>query len=511
MELPKVIEHVGTVRELRRIASAYVIDYRNLTDDEIKAAIVKTAPQYYFPENIKNAIRGCWLDASRDVRLITPVILKCVLLNKDQFMAPKREVEDDLIAWEQSIIDRSNEELIDVRTDKGKHLDLLRFVLETAWEHNQEISSDEKNLLLRLKERLRITDREYAIIEAKLGKFPKKGNQIHTRGEIDEVRQTLQARGLLFSIRDRDGVDFDVVPDEVAKAMRNFFGLEIRDHGYKQLLNHKYVRSKANYTEVLTKSERAPEGSYTLEELQKMVLEQIAPSVVLGGVSPKDGLSMETLGKWCAELGLNVSGSKSERIERIIGFYDNLLQNKQLVEDPREVWYRHFHELAGRNLEFLRSQLLIEKDNEVERKFEDATNYLFETRLGHKPLTLIGTEHPDGALSYRDELIYWDNKSKESSVNLRDHLRQFDAYIKSAEKKVACFLVIGPDFTPESSVLAMQYQVQNGTTITLISAAELKALAEEWNSKDSGSSGNPFPLGYLIQPGRFNQNLVVFG
>jgi hypothetical protein len=153
--------------------------------------------------------------------------------------------------------------------------------------------------------------------------------------------------------------------------------------------------------------------------------------------------------------------------------------------------------------------LLIEKDNEVERKFEDATNYLFEARLGHKPLTLVGTEHPDGALSYRDELIYWDNKSKETPVNIKDHLKQFDAYVRSADKKVACFLVIGPDFTPESAVLAMQYQVQNGTTITLISAAELKALAEEWSSKDSTNLGTPFPLGYLIQPGRFNRALVT--
>jgi hypothetical protein len=46
-KIPKVVENIGTVLELRRIAKAYVIDYRNLTEDEIKAAIVKTAPQYY--------------------------------------------------------------------------------------------------------------------------------------------------------------------------------------------------------------------------------------------------------------------------------------------------------------------------------------------------------------------------------------------------------------------------------------------------------------------------------
>jgi hypothetical protein len=57
----------------------------------------------------------------------------------------------------------------------------------------------------------------------------------------------------------------------------------------------------------------------------------------------------------------------------------------------------------------------------------------------------------------------------------------------------------------------MQYQVQSGTTITLITAEELKSLAEEWKARGPRNSGNLFPLGYLVQPGRFNRSLVVIG
>jgi hypothetical protein len=92
---------------------------------------------------------------------------------------------------------------------------------------------------------------------------------------------------------------------------------------------------------------------------------------------------------------------------------------------------------------------------------------------------------------------------------LKEHIKQFDAYIKGSEKTVACFLVIGPDFTPESSVLAMQYQVESGTTITLITAEEIKTIAEEWSCRNAGKREDPFPLGYLIQPGRFNRALVA--
>ena len=38
MKIEKVIDNIGTVLELKRLASAYVIDYRNLTDGEIRDA-----------------------------------------------------------------------------------------------------------------------------------------------------------------------------------------------------------------------------------------------------------------------------------------------------------------------------------------------------------------------------------------------------------------------------------------------------------------------------------------
>jgi len=91
-------------------------------------------------------------------------------------------------------------------------------------------------------------------------------------------------------------------------------------------------------------------------------------------------------------------------------------------------------------------------------------------------------------------------------VNLKDHIKQFDSYIRDSDKPVAGFVVFGPEFTPESSLLAMQYQVENGTMISMITALELKELAEKWSSKNEGSA---FPLGYLLQSGRFNPQLVA--
>lgn len=508
MRLSEVVENIGTITELKRIASAYVIDYRNLSDDEIKSAIIRTAPQYYYSANLQKTTDELFLNPNRTCRILSRMILKKVLLEKDSFMCPKRETEDEIIALQQDIVDRSNEDLLRKGSERNNAVEFFKFVLETAWERHDDISPDEKNLIEKVKERLKITDTEHQIIEAKLGKYPKPGNELHTRGEIEEIRRLMQSRGLLFAIRDKDNTDFDLIPEEVAGGLRKLLGMEVKQHGYEEILNTKFVRSKKYLHNILDKSGIVVERWVTMEDLRKIFLEQVRPSILLGGISPRDGLDITVLRKWCSELNLNVSGTKADLIQRIVAYYDNILKKDDSIEDEREIWYQHYDKFASRDLEFLRNQQLIQKDLECEAKFEEATKYLFEKKLRHKPLKLVGTAHADGAVSFQDKVIYWDNKSKEGPVNLKDYLRQFDGYIKSSEKTVACFFVIGPDFTPESILLAMQYQVQNGTTVLLVTAEELKEIAEDWSSKGTGKQEDPFPLGYLIQPGRLNKNLL---
>jgi hypothetical protein len=505
MDIEKCVRNVSTLTELKRIASPYVIDYRGLTEDEIKDALIKTAPQYYFDSNVRKTLSQISLNSNRNTRIIGVQLLQHVVLQRDECMSAKRSTDEDIIKWEQAIVDRSNEDLLKKSNERSRDLGFMKFVMEAAWEHNNDLSVDEKNLIEKIRERIQVTTTELRIIEAQLGKFPKAANEIHTRQEIEEVRRELQASGLLFAIRDNDGTDFDVIPSEIAKVISNILGVEMRDYGYSELLKYKAVRSKGYIKSALDKVGIKTEKNPSLEELTSIALEQLSPRVLLGGTSPRDGLQVGLMSKWCSDLNLNVSGTKNDLIERIIAFYNALNEKSEEVEDERELFFKYFEDLACRNIQGLRSQQLIEKDIEIERKFEDVTNYIFEKMLGHKPLNLVGTNHADGALSHKDRIIYWDNKSKESPVNLKDHIKQFDGYIRQSDKGVSGFLVIGPSFTPESSLLSMQYQVENGTMISMITATELKTLAESWAAKkDAGA----FPLGYLLQSGRFNPALV---
>lgn len=221
------------------------------------------------------------------------------------------------------------------------------------------------------------------------------------------------------------------------------------------------------------------------------------------------GLSNDDLYEWCSEFNLPVSGAKQERILRIIAYYDSLRQAIEPSMDERAVWYDVFEELARRDCSLLRARRVISKDIEVERKFEDATAYLFEHKLNHSPLKQPGTNHPDGLLSFKDMYLMWDNKSKETPVSLRDHIKQFNDYMNKADKPVPVFMVIAPSFTSESEMQAVQYTAQNlGRNIVLITAAELKALAEEWSSESNKKRDEPFPLGLFARTGRFNRVLL---
>jgi len=326
-----------------------------------------------------------FFNSSRDHRILSRIFLKEVLLNQDNYISPKKSTEDEIIAYEQSIIDRSNQDLIQKSSQRTHSIELFQFLVETAWDHNSSISLDEKNLIEKVRNRLNITETEYRIIEAKIGKFPKIGNEVHTRSEIEETRRLLQSKGILFSIRNDDGTDFDVVPEEIAKALRSLFGIELKRHGYQEMISYKYVRSKAYYFDILKKCEIEVDKNSTTEELQNVILEQVKPSVLLGGISPRDGLEIPVFKKWCSDLKLPVSGTKIEYVSRLVEFYDNLLEKSEDIKDERELWYEHFDKFASRDLDFLRGQQLIEKDIECEAKFEEATNYLFEKIFHHKP------------------------------------------------------------------------------------------------------------------------------
>ena len=514
MKFESVVESIYRQTELRRIAGAHVVDHRQLSSDELKSSIIKVKPQYLHEETIRTNLEvALYTESNIDYRVLSRVILEDILLNHYDYMLPFSETEEQTIFTEQSILNLSNElDLVDLacknkESARHKSLELYNFVLNVAWENENTKSPDEVNLLRKLRGRLNITEADHRLMEAKLGNYPKPSNELHSRGEINEVRRYLQGKGLLFAIRvDDDGPDIDAIPEELGGVMRQILDIELRKDSYKALLDYRPVRRRAHLTDVLSRSDVEFNSKDSVDQLVEHVLKYVKPSKSFSSNSPRFGLSNDQLATWCRDINEPVSGAMEDRIHRILGHFDQLRPRIEQETDERAAWYEYFEQLASRDHETLRSQHVIDKDLDMEARFEGATEFLFAQKLNHRPLQQPGSNHADGLLSLGANYLMWDNKSKASPVRLRDHLRQFDEYIDQSEKPVPIFLVIGPSFTDDSEAEAIRYHARHfDRNIALITATELKSLADEWSSDANKNREEPFPLGLLAASGRFDR------
>ena len=127
----------------------------------------------------------------------------------------------------------------------------------------------------------------------------------------------------MLTYREADGSDHDVIPDEMIDGVKQAFGISMRRHGYKELVNYKAVRKKPYLEGVLAKGDvvLARKG-LNVGELQALCVEHLPPETLLGGTSPRDGLDNTELEGWLRDIGQQTSGTKMERISRIISHGD---------------------------------------------------------------------------------------------------------------------------------------------------------------------------------------------
>ncbi|MEE0640563.1 MAG: hypothetical protein UCH90_03065 [Acutalibacteraceae bacterium] len=370
MKFAECVNNVSTFIDLKRLANEYVIDYKRLSYDELKAAMIKTAPQYYNQENVYNTIKSLKLHEDESVRTLLEIIIREVLLNEDNFSLCQKDLEDEVILYEQSILDRENEE---EELFEKENIKLLSYVIDAAWENNLAISADEQNLIYKLKKKLQILDDEYELIQAHRGIFPKHGNVLHTRDEIGAVRKLLQQRGILFVVRDSQGTDYDILPEEIADVIRTYYNVDIKKFSYEKLLESKYVKKKAYLIDILQKASVELGKNETIESLSYKVMRHIKAHNLIGGFTARDGLNGTDLVKWCNDIGVSCRGSKNELIDRIVAYYDDIQKIEVTEDDERALYYEFYEDLASRNLDKLRKQGIIDKDLECEHKFEEAT------------------------------------------------------------------------------------------------------------------------------------------
>ena len=466
------------------------------SEDQLIERIDQNSEYLSNPKRVREALN--LKQMPRTHRILTHCTLS-LLLEQNDLAATEEDLFNQVTAHEQWITDKANDPAAFAYSDKHA-LDVYRTVLEVALQ-DADVSEDEFALLERLRQKLKISRLEHCLLESDLGMFPKKGNALHTFEEFRQVNIDLQKRGILFFLNKADPQVL-ALPVEIGKQVAAFLKFEMRAQAQKLLhetLTMDQLRSVCR--------DLGLPSSGTKAQLSERLLEaQAKPSEILAAFSNED------LSQICRKLpGVAVSGPKSRLIQNIIDYFASLTAKSPVdTEDPRETAYQYFEELAARNNKELYRSGLINKDRQMEDQFEQATRFLFEKKLGCKLLELSGTERPDGGVAFANgELLLWDNKGKEQEYRFpKSHADQFLRYIRESQKRVNVFLIIVPEIAKEAEhqAIRLKYRNETDTDIALITARDLKYLAETWPKFTKNNE--PFDLNVFNTTGLLDRNTL---
>jgi Ca2+-binding EF-hand superfamily protein len=463
-----------TTQYLTRVLTSFTKDLGRLEEDEARDYITRNAEELARPENIERRLD--LFDVDHSTRVAVHYVLE-VMLNTPGCALDERDVVERVREREQRLLDEAAKDDALQYTDEHC-VDILRTVLEVAFEDGT-ISRDEYGLIERLRQKLQITLKQQRIMEAKMGVFPSPGGDLHTPSELNEALLYLQRQGIIFYCNRAEDGRAVVLPEELHVGVKKVLGIELSDNARQLLWKN---MTNAVLSDVL-RSQNLPISGTKDERSERLLLAETKPSEGL------DSLMNDDLYGICGSLpGVNVSGTKNERVDRIIAHFDNLMIREVPDDaDPAVLYYEYFTELAKRDRENLLANDVISKDIDIERAFEEATRYLFRHKLGVELMDMPGSDHPDGCIEMHDgSLLMWDNKSTESNYTFpNSHLKQFKRYIRdSIEKRVTCFMVIVPevDEVAEENCLRLKFESQQDADVCIVTAEDLKWVAENWES-----------------------------
>lgn len=501
MKVADAVEYM-TKAYLHRIIDSFTKDFPKPDVERAREIILRNTEELTDSERIATVLS---VGAPYSDQILTGYILEA-LTNRPDYRATESEIVEEVTELEQELLDESGSPDA-LRYEDDHAVDVLRSVLEVALE-DEKVSTEERNLIERLRRKLGIHEKSERIILAQLEHFPRAGNELHQPSEFRDMLLDLQRRGIVFYCNRLDDGCY-VVPDEIVPGVKDALNIELSRTGWAKLL-----QSLTN-EDLKTILEEADLPKYGAKD-------ELAGRVIAAGMQPSEALeslTFDALYDVCSRLpGAKVSGSKDEKVRRIIDYFDKLVV-KEVPEEasPGELYYQYLVELAHRDRENLLANDVIKKDREIDSAFEDGTRYLFSEKLGLELFELDGSDNPDGCfeMGRRGEVLMWGNKSKEDVYTFpRSLLTQFKRYIRDSDRRVSCFLVIVPKVDEEAGQVAARLKVESktDTDVSVLSAEDLVWLAERWDDSGDGQDFDPevFNVTGILDRSTLEQRMGVF-
>ncbi len=475
---------------LHRVIDSFTRDLPKVDEDRSREIILRNAEELTGASRVATALS---LTGHFAEQILLRSIMEALVSAEDHRLNEETLIER-VLEVESKVVEAADDPT-SLRYQNEKNIAIFSAVLSVALEDNQ-ITQDELRLVGRLSEKLGLNEHTKHIVMAQLGHFPKTGNDLHSRGDFKDALIDLQRRGVVFYCNKLEGGQY-VVPEEIVGPVRDALGLELSESAWRQLL----TRLSQSHLATILAAADIPKSGTKDDQVDRIVNAGMVPSHAL------DSLANSDLYDICKALpGAKVSGTKEEKVERLVDYFATLVTKQVAAEAPvGELYYQYLVELATRDRESLLANRVIKKDLDMERAFEEGTRFLVTEKLGLELLAMAGTEHADGGfrLPRSGEVLLWDNKSKEATYRFPEaHLKQFKRYIRDFPERVSCFLVIVPEIGGDADSNALRLKAQSGadTDVALITAENLRWVAEDWGRF---AGGKPF------DPEVFNHNGVL--
>jgi len=484
---------------LGRIVDSFLKDVHMETEEEMREVILKNIDEFQNKERVKSYLD--FSNESRDVTLLNELVLMS-LMEKEGYLLSEVDLYKEVEDMEKNILKQSGDDEYINRFIPSEVKRIYTAILDVAWKKDESLSDDEINILTALRKELDLSKREHYLLESRIGRFPQKGNKLHTHQQISRSLINLQTRGLI--LRFRDDTSYYIIPKDIARILRYEMGGELRNEVYQTLLSDLNV---TQLREILQQLDFNVSG--VKETLVTRIVEHnILPSIALKVFSSKE------LSDILRQLeGTKISGTKREKVQSIIDYYEMLSTPTSTdPTDERARLYDFYEELACRDYKTLRINKVIDKDVQVDNFFEDATRYIFEKKLGLDLVEMVGTRRVDGKVQFNNkDVLLWDNKSTEEPYTFPEkHFNQFLRYIRSEEMRVTSFLVIVHDYTKEAVAQAQKLKAfsEQDTDVALIKASELMYVAEQWTNY-SNQKHPVFNLQVFNITGELSRNMLL--
>ncbi|WP_394742205.1 hypothetical protein [Natronococcus roseus] len=430
------------------------------------------------------------------------------LIQQPEYNMEKAELIDAVQNWQRDLIQSYDE-------DSFSEADDLLHLAQAAVDYENQIDDSELHMVFSYFEvhnnATDVKHEYYTWLDffqrlSALDRFPKvtrSDSPEHAHDTIEKGVWSLQEQALIYEVGDPNYDELVGIPEDYADEIRDWLYYEMSDENYRQMLRTLDVFDRQSIL-IEAREEFDIRGkNYGKNENRRenIIQANIYPSELLREVVPKDDLK-----DIVDQYGLDAHKLKTDEMVSAIIEYFELSQNSVEGEDEKiDLYLNSYEDIADGAVTEVPPQLqdLIDADDLSEKLdilFEDATGEIFREVFNLEETNQLGQQATgvvaDGEIEQDNQWLLWDNKRRRQKFALGSDTRsKIKNYIdtKSQQHNVEWFLIIAPEFTDKAPSNALQLEMQVGTDIRLVRAADLKALAELWQEKYA-AEGRELPL-----------------